>query len=108
MFWFFLGAMSGVALYRTIVKRNTHNYDSIVYIESQLAEHEIMLNYYKRLLANKAQPDKPAAVPLVDKPAAVPLVDKPATTTNTTTNTQVDLPPLSFESPIGHLLKRRS
>lgn len=106
MFWFLLGAMSGVALYRTIVKRNTHNYDSIVYIESQLAEHEIMLNYYKRLLANKAQPDKLATANTTNTTNTQ--VDKLATTTNTTNNTQVDLPPLSFESPIGHLLKRRS
>ena len=50
MFWFFLGMLTGIGLYRAVNKQNKPDYSSIAYVQSQIVEHEMLANYYKRIL----------------------------------------------------------
>ena len=55
MVWFLSGAIFGAIVYHFVNKRNEPNYHSLAYAKSQIAEHEILASYYKKILENQKQ-----------------------------------------------------
>lgn len=52
MVWFLSGVFFGAFMYYLVNQKTKPDYNSIAYIKTQIAEHDMMSSYYKTILDN--------------------------------------------------------
>jgi hypothetical protein len=57
MFWFFVGSITGAFLYSRVFGKREVPIDaaSVLYLEEQIASHEYLMNYHKKILLEKTK-----------------------------------------------------